>query len=222
MQRRRQPWFKRDGEPEAPPSLLAVRRTLSTFFWACLIASTLFSGTGCKPTEAEEVGSIHRDAGMSGPENIKLGSQGQIVVPTGTEGAPGAGRTYLNCSTPKRVNKADPKTAEGTLYMVFAALLVRDEDEAFTQFYSHINPQLQRESDARRYWFGAARKDGGNAFQRLVYGPSDPTFDICSVKPEGEGKVRIFVAKSPPVGSNPPFVLHKVGDKWLLENFTPH
>lgn len=220
MTRRLEHRLKREGGDEPSSPRIGAAAAWSIFVSACVVTVTL--SAGCKPSAPEEVGSIHRDAGMSGPPDPQKGSQGKIDVPVGTEGAPGVTRTYLNCPNPTRVDRADPKTAEGTLYLVFAALLVKDEDDAFKQFYSHINPQLQRESDARRYWFGAARKDGGKAFHRLVYGPSDPTYDICSVKPEGEGKVRIFVAKSPPVGSNPPFVLHKVGDKWLLENFTPH
>lgn len=198
----------------------------------------------------EEQGSIFRDAGVSGPSRGSGGAGTTIVTRPGTGGGTagtttdpqpsttggeptGAGtgaepdqppqieRRYKGCNDPQPVNRADPSTPEGTLYMVFEALLMEDDDAAFDRFYSLIDHEFQREVDARRYWFASARKDGGQYFQRLVYGPKNPSFDICETRKEGPTGIRIFVGKSPPVGSNPPYVLHKVGDKWLLKSFTP-
>jgi hypothetical protein len=203
-------------------------------FVACaLVLGVLLAFGGCKKKQnqdpPEQTGSIHRDAGMSGPSDPRYGSSGQQTVtrPTGPSGGEGTSpttsvsRTYKQCPKPQPVTKGDLKTPEGTLYFVFEALLEPDDDTAFRKFFAHIDSDYQREADARRYWFAAARKNGGKAFKRLVYGDKNPSFDICMKRPEGAG-VRIFVAKSPPVGSNPPFVLHKVEDKWLLKTFTPH
>ncbi len=172
-------------------------------------------GTACRRDTPEETGTIMRDAGMSGPTDSKHGSQGKIIV-NGQDGAP---RTYLNCPKPQRIEKGDRSTPEGTLYLAFQAILSKDEEAGFRDFLALVNPQMQREDDVRRYWWKSAR---GTPFLRLVYGQNNPTFDICERRPEGPDKVRIFVAKSPPVGSNPPYLLHKVNDTWLLDTFTPH
>ena len=195
-----------------------------------VLAAALCLAGGCKKNQAppEEDGSIFRDSGMSGPANVQHGSQGLKTIPIGPvvpgeapdKSAPS--RAYQLCKELRPVTRGDPKTAEGTLYLVFAALLLPDPEESFTAFYSYIDPDFQRQEDARRYWFAAARKDGSKNFLRLVYGPNDPTYVVCETRPEGQDAVRIFVGKSPPVGSNPPFVLHKVGDRWLIKSFTPN
>ncbi len=203
------------------------------------VAIAAMCGCGKKNQKApEEQGSIFHDAAVSGPSDPIHGTRGRVIIqstpsgaaaPTGASGASGAtgtpaptaGREYLDCKEPVEVRKADPTTAEGTLFQIFQALLEPDPEKSFEAFYSFINPDFQRKEDAKRYWFGAARKDGSKNFLRLVYGPQDPSFLICRKVPEGPDRIRIFVGKSPPVGSNPPFVLHKVGDKWLLEKFTP-
>lgn len=187
------------------------------------ILALLFAlAVGCRRDQPEETGSIFKDATMSGPADPKLGSQGGVVVQRadGPGGSASTTRSYKNCPNPKAVRSADAKTAEGTLYLVFQALLEPDPDTAFQQFYAHVNPMFQNVIDARRYWFESTRKDSSKGLSRLVYGPKDPSFDICETRAEGEGKVRIFVGKSPPVGSNPPYLLSKVGDKWLLETFS--
>ncbi len=149
----------------------------------------------------------------TGPATEAKVSPPKTVIP--------AGKKYKRCKEMRPVTKGDPKTAEGTLWLVFQALLMEDDDAAFEGFFSHIDPELQRRDSARRYWFGAARKYGGKNFHRLVFSPKDPSYVVCEVRPESGG-VRIFVGKSPPVGSNPPYSFHKVKDKWLLKTFTPH
>jgi len=188
-------------------------------------------GPGCKKKKyqdgPQEKGSIHVDAGVSGPDDQRYGSQGAITVERKTKRADGkagdvAKRNYKNCRKPTPVTSGDQSTPEGALYQVFSALLEKDEETAFSKFYALVDSEYQNKTDARRYWFASARKDNSKAFLRLVYGPNDPSYDICSQRPDGQGAVRIFVGKSPPVGSNPPYVLNKKGDKWLLKTFTPH
>jgi hypothetical protein len=193
----------------------------------CLVAA----GPGCKKKKyqdgPDEQGTIHADAGMSGPSDQRYGSQGAVTVERKTKsgndgGAAVTKREYKNCRKPKPVTSGDPSTPEGTLYLVFSALLEKDDETAFSKFYALIDEDFQSERDARRYWFAAARKDNSKNFLRLVYSATDPSYDMCSQRPEGQDAVRIFVGKSPPVGSNPPYVLKKKGDKWLLKTFTPH
>lgn len=214
-------------------SLLPMGRGLRRSLLLVGTASLLVAFGGCKKKKnqapPEEQGTIFKDAGMSGPSDPRYGSSGQHTVERKTPKTGGDSkspssqvkRTYKQCPKPRPVTKGDPSTPEGTLWLVFEALLMEDDEAAFQAFYSHIDHEYQRETDARRYWFAAARKDDGKAFKRLVYGDKDPSYDICLQRPEGKGQ-RIFVGKSPPVGSNPPFVLHKVEDKWLLKTFTPH
>ena len=214
---------------------------------SCCLPLLLVLPTGCKRKKnqapPEERGSINRDSGMSGPSDPRYGSQGAIQVTRTSSGSTGEGdateaesaasgsgegvsiqRSYRNCRNPVPVMQGDYSTPEGTLWHVFEALLVPDEEEAFQRFYALIDPDYQSMTDARRYWFYNARKlndDDFRPFLRLVYSKDDPSFDICLKRPEGGTAIRIFVGKSPPEGSNPPYVLHKVGDKWLLKNFTP-
>lgn len=200
-----------------PQSILAVSA-------AFVCVATIGAGCiGCRRDQPEEIGSIWNDAGMSGPSDPKLGSQGAITVDRPNADGPTAStkRSYKDCPNPVPVRKGDPKTPEGTLFLVFQALLEPDEEVSFERFYSYINPLLQNKVDARRYWFASTRVKGGEPFLRLIYGPKDPSFDVCRRVVEAEGKIRIFVAKSPPVGSNPPYQLAKVGDKWLLQTFSP-
>ena len=190
----------------------------------------MFALAGCKKKRnqapAEERGSIHRDAGVSGPSNTQHGSQFAKTVERKTRDEKGEETTiqrpYKNCRNPVPVTQGDLNTPEGTLWYVFESMLIPDENEAFKKFYELIDPDFQRETDARRYWFAASRKHDLKAFLRLVYTRKDPSFDICETRKEGPNALRIFVGKSPPVGSNPPFVLHKVNDKWLLKSYTPH
>ena len=199
-------------------------------FWPILVA-VLCVGTGCKKKKyqdgPEEQGSIYRDAGMSGPSDPRYGSQGAIQVDRSVKNddssAPSTtSRSYKNCRKPVPVTSGDRSTPEGTLYLVFQALLEKDDNKAFAAFYDLIDSDFQSEKDARRYWFASARKNNSKAFLRLVYSADDPSYDVCTQRPEGPDAVRIFVGKSPPVGSNPPYVLKKKGEKWLLKSFTPH
>ncbi len=224
----RQLWTK----PLSGRKITLGARVLLVTIVACAVAAG-----GCKKKKnqapPEERGNIFRDAGMSGPSDPRYGSQGAVTVDRPVTGGATTGggepgttiqRKYKNCRKPTPVLKADPTTPQGTLYSVFEAILNPDEEAGFTKFYSLIDPDFQSERDARRYWFKQARlvdKKGVRPFLRLVYGEKNPSFDVCEVREEPPTAKRIFVGKSPPVGSNPPFVLHKVGDKWLIKSFTP-
>jgi hypothetical protein len=199
------------------------------------VAALSFSGCrGCRKknqSPPEEQGSIFQDAGMSGPQDPRHGSQGAITVETPPAKGTGVDsprtttaekRTYKNCLNPKPVTQGDLKTPEGTLYKAFECLLTPDTERAFECFAGYVDSNYQRRDHVRRYWFAAARKDNGRHFKRLVYGPKNPSYVICEKRPEGKTAIRIFVGKSPPVGSNPPMVLHKVSEQWLLKSFTPH
>ena len=120
------------------------------------------------------------------------------------------------------MTRGDLSTAEGTLYFIFKALLEKNAAVAVRKFISFVDLRYQKKEHVKRYWFGSARKNKSKNFLRLVYGPNDPSYVVCNKRAEGETAVRIFVGKSPLVGSNPPMVLNKVGNKWLLKNFTPH
>ena len=212
------------------------------FRWLALLvfASALVVATGCKKKKnqapPEERGTIFKgeDAVPSGPDDRRYGSQGQVTEnrQSGGEGdTRNVKRTYKNCRKSQPVIKDDPTTAEGTLRMAFGALMIKDENESFEKFLSFVDPDFQSRDSVRRYWFKQARlydeKKKVRPFFRMVYADEklphgdDPSYDICSTRPEGDG-IRIFVGKSPPVGSNPPYVLHKVGEKWLIKNFTAH
>ena len=203
-----------------------------------LLVSVLLC-VSCKKSKEptpEERGSIFQDSKMSGPSDQRYGSQGQITIKDGKKSGAlvpddngkdshdtgGKGRAYKNCRKAVPVTKGDLTTPEGTLYFVFKALLEKDESVAFRKFLSFVDTRFQREGHVKRYWFASARKDNSKNFLRLVYGRDDPSYVICSKRPEGKDGLRIFIGKSPPVGSNPPMVLNKVGNKWLLKNFAPH
>lgn len=207
--------------------LWAIRLTIAL--------SVVVLAVSCKKSQEpnpEEHGSIFKKTTMSGPSDSRHGSQGQVTVHSGSASPSTGGkdshndggntRQYKNCRQARPVTSGDLATAEGSLYFVFKALLDKDETRAFTKFLSFVDIRFQREEHVKRYWFQAARKDGGKHFHRLVYGPKNPSYVICDTRREGEDSVRIFVGKSPPVGSNPPMVMKKVGKKWLLRNFTPH
>ena len=186
---------------------------------ALFLAIAIPGCRGCKKNQAppEEEGSIFRDAGMSGPSNLQHGSGGKKVVKVGKDGVE---KAYKGCAMMKQITEGDLSTAEGTLWHVFEALLIPDRVAAFESFYTFVDPSFQKERAARERWFGSVRKNDSAMFHRLVFGPKDPSYMLCSTRKEGDG-IRLFVGKSPPVGSNPPYSLHKVGDKWLLKTFTP-
>ena len=185
---------------------------------ALFLAIAIPGCRGCKKNQAppEEEGSIFRDAGMSGPSNLQYGSVGKKVVKVGKDGAE---KAYKGCAMMKPITRGDLSTAEGTLWHVFEALLIADPEASFKAFYAHIDSSFQRERAARERWFGTVKKHGP-AFQRLIFGPKDPSYMLCATRKEGDG-IRLFVGKSPPVGSNPPYSLHKVDGRWLLKTFTP-
>ena len=209
--------------------------------WAFRLVMTLSLVALCvscrksKEPNPEEQGSIFKNSKMSGPTDPRYGSQGQITIANEGNGGKGkvdagkdwhgdtpSGRQYKNCRDARPVTSGDLSTAEGTLYFVFKALLQKNAAVALRKFISFVDLRFQKKDHVKRYWFGSARKDKSKNFLRLVYGPNDPSYVVCSKRTEGKTAVRIFVGKSPPVGSNPPMVLNKVGNKWLLKNFTPH
>ena len=179
----------------------------------------------------EERGSIFEDAGMSGPSDQRYGSQCKITIKT-PSGKPVATeqtgenqatkRTYKNCRNPVAVTEGNKATPEGTLFNIFKCLLTPDSGKAYRCFLSHVDTTYQRPDHVKRYWFASARKDDGKHFRRLVYGKKNPSYVVCERRNETGGAVRIFVGKNPPVGSNPPMVLHQVNKRWLLKSFTPH
>jgi hypothetical protein len=209
--------------------LCAIRLTI-----ALSVVALAVSCKKNKEPNPEERGSIFRQSEMSGPSDPRYGSQGQVTIHSGSASSSTAtsgkdshhdgnkARQYKNCRQARPVTSGDLATAEGSLYFVFKALLDKNETRAFSKFLSLVDIRFQREEHVKRYWFKAARKDGGKHFQRLVYGPENPSYVVCETRQEGEDSVRIFVGKNPPVGSNPPMVMKKVGKKWLLRNFTPH
>ena len=132
-----------------------------------------------------------------------------------------ADKKYQDCKEIRPVLGGDDTTAEGALYRVFEALLMENDDTSFETFYGLVDGRFQNRKSARNYWFAAARKNGGTIFHRLVFGPKNPAYVVCQTRSEGDQAVRIFVGKSPPVGSNPPFVLHPVDGHYRLKNFTP-
>ncbi len=131
------------------------------------------------------------------------------------------GKEYNNCDDGTVVSKADRNTAEGTLYLAFEAILQKDDAAAEAAFLPLVDTDYQRVSHVKRYWLPAARKNNWKGFLRLVAGPNDPSYVICRKQNEGKD-LKFFVGKSPPVGSNPPYTLHKVDGKWKIKRFTPH
>ncbi len=132
-----------------------------------------------------------------------------------------AGKEYNDCAEGTVVAKGDRNTAEGTLYLAFQAILLKDNAAAETEFLSLVDTDYQRVAHVKRYWLPAARKNNWKGFLRLVAGPDDPSYVICRRQTEGQD-LKLFVGKSPPVGSNPPYTLHKVDGKWKIKRFTPH
>ena len=132
-----------------------------------------------------------------------------------------AGKEYANCADGTVVSKGDRSTAEGTLFLAFEAILLQDQAESEAVFLPLVDTDYQRVEHVKRYWLPAARKNNWKAFLRLVAGPSDATYVICRKQNEGKD-LKIFVGKSPPVGSNPPYTLHKVNGQWKIKRFTPH
>lgn len=179
--------------------------------------------TGETPPTAEAPGLLP-DAAEAPPDKpaVPPTTADAETPPSPPEPPPKSKRKYKNCRDARPVTEGDLKTAEGTLYKVFEALLIEAEEESFQAFLPFIDTDFQRPADARRYWFKQARliNKEGRPFLRLVYSDKNPSYDVCSTRPEGKAGIRIFVGKTPPVGSNPPYVLHKVGDRWLLKNFS--
>ena len=202
---------------------MSVERILRLALVALLAGafSSALAGCGsCKKNQAppEEQGSIFEDAGMSGPTNTQHGSRGKKTVTVGKEKIQ---KAYKGCKEMRQVLKGDLSTAEGTLWKIFEALLIPNDETAFETFFGYVDSDFQSRDSAKRYWFASARKHDSKNFLRLVFSKDDPSYMLCERRKEGDGW-RIFVGKSPPVGSNPPYVLHKVEDKWLLKTFTPH
>ena len=164
--------------------------------------------------EGDEAGDSDEGAGKASVEKpAKAEKKANNGLPEGKE--------YNDCADGTVISKGDRNTAEGTLYLAFQAILLKDDAAAEAAFLPLVDTDYQRVSHVKRYWLPAARKNNWKGFLRLVAGPSDPSYVICRKQNEGKD-LKFFVGKSPPVGSNPPYTLHKVDGKWKIKRFTPH
>jgi hypothetical protein len=131
------------------------------------------------------------------------------------------GKEYKNCDDREAVKSGTTKTPEGALYLAFKALLIKDEEKSFREFFKQVDSKVKSERHVRRYWFKTARKKNLKTILRLIASRTDPSYVICRRKSEHGNAVRLYVGKSPPVGSNSPYVLHEVGGHWKLTRFSP-
>lgn len=184
--------------------------------------------TGPAPTESTDSSTVPSTETNTATESTDsatdpgTGGTTDVASPPTTDSPIPPDKKYKGCELMRPITKGDRETVEGTLWLVFQALLIKDDSEAFEAFYALIDPDFQRRESARNYWFAAARKYGGKNFHRLVFSPNDPSYVLCEVRQEPPTAIRLFVGKSPPVGSNPPYSFHKKNGKWLMKTFAPH
>jgi len=117
----------------------------------------------------------------------------------------------------------EPKenTPEWAIYQILdAARSEKDDEETFQKFYAQFDPETEAESWVRQQYWPRARKHvskylQGDPSQGVVY-------KICDRRPEGEGKVKIFIQSTDPSKSNPPIALKKDdAGKWKVVFYTP-
>jgi hypothetical protein len=132
-----------------------------------------------------------------------------------------AGKKYASCDDGYPVTKGGTDTPQGVLFLAYKAILIKDAAESAEAFIEHVDTKFQKEKDVKRYWLASARKYEWKNFLRLVAGLDDPSYVVCREQKEGKD-LKLYVGKSPPVGSNPPVTLHKVDGKWKIKRFTAH
>ena len=125
------------------------------------------------------------------------------------------------CNLNEEVIEPKENTPEWAIYQILdAARSEKDDEETFQKFYAQFDPETEAESWVRQQYWPRARKHvskylQGDPSQGVVY-------KICDRRPEGEGKVKIFIQSTDPSKSNPPIALKKDdAGKWKVVFYTP-
>ena len=134
-----------------------------------------------------------------------------VAVEPGDDKTPAPLKTArIPCNVNRKVGHGDLKTAGGALYVAYQAALKSDSPEAFDAFTSD-RQQLQR-----FVWPAVV-----GHVSKYVSGPYDASYTLCSMEQQDDLRIKIHVKSHDTRKSNPPVILVKEGENWMIDVLTP-
>lgn len=126
------------------------------------------------------------------------------------------GTVRTRCNVNRKVGHGDFQTAGGALYVAYQAALKGDSPESFQAFSSAFRQGVDRQQLQRFVWPAVLRH-----VSKYVAGPGDPSYILCSMELQDNDRVKIHIKSHDSRKSNPPAILVKEGENWMIEVLTP-
>lgn len=120
------------------------------------------------------------------------------------------------CPDERIVAAGDRETPEGTLFLAYQAALGPDDDVAFARFRGLWQPDAQTSHIREQIWPRVREH-----VRKYVAGESDPTFTRCRRLDLDGGRVKVFVKSNDPEKSDPPTILFRRDEGWVIDVMTP-
>lgn len=135
------------------------------------------------------------------------------AAPGGTIGAVEA---PLRCPDERVVSTGDRETPEGTLFLAYKAALGPDDDTGFAAFRELWHPDALTSHIRDQIWPRVREHVG-----KYVSGGGGATFTRCRRVDLDGGRVKVFVKSNDPEKSDPPTILLRRDDGWVIDVMTP-
>lgn len=178
-----------------------MNRIVATLGLGCLLA------LGCRGQEPQAPATPAAGAATSGAATeASAAAAGGIAAP----------EAAVRCPDALRVDAGDRGTAEGTLWLAYKAALGPDDEAGFAAFRAVWQPEANTDHIRDQIWPRVREHVG-----KYVEDPATPAYIRCRKVEAPGGRVKIFVRSNAPQKSDPPSILVRGPDGWVIDVMTP-